>query len=77
MVPNNLIPFDLPGFEIDRVDAAPELVVVGLDRLLHHAEVLTITGASFRARSRSAILTGSASVSAEHTGNVMELVEKA
>ena len=53
----------------------PLLAVAGLDRLLHHAEVLTITGASFRARSRTAILTGSAPVSAEHTGNVMELVE--
>jgi DNA replication protein DnaC len=30
----------------------PLLAVAGLDRLLHHAEVITITGASFRAQAR-------------------------
>jgi DNA replication protein DnaC len=54
----------------------PLLGVAGLDRLLHHADVLTISGASFRARSRAAILTGSIPVSAEHTEPVMELVEE-
>lgn len=51
----------------------PLLGVAGLDRLLHHADVLTIPGASFRARSRAAILTD-LSVSAEHPEPVMELV---
>jgi len=54
----------------------PLLGVAGLDRLLHHADVLTISGASFRARSRAAILTGSIPVSAAHTEPVMELVEE-
>jgi DNA replication protein DnaC len=53
----------------------PLLAVAGLDRLLHHAEVLTITGASFRARSRAAILTSSVPVTTEPAAPVMELVE--
>lgn len=52
----------------------PLLGVAGLDRLLHHADVLAISGASFRARSRAAILTGSVPVSAEYAEPVMELV---
>jgi DNA replication protein DnaC len=52
----------------------PLLGVAGLDRLLHHADVLTIPGASFRARTRAAILTD-LPVSAEHPEPVMELVE--
>jgi len=52
----------------------PLLAVAGLDRLLHHAEVIPITGASFRAQSRHALVKGTVSV-VDCADPVMELVE--
>lgn len=52
----------------------PLLGIAGLDRLLHHAEVIPITGASFRAQSRHALVNGALTV-ADFPTQVMELEE--
>jgi DNA replication protein DnaC len=51
----------------------PLLGVAGLDRLLHHAEVIPITGASFRAQSRHALVHEALAL-ADFPTQVMELV---
>lgn len=53
----------------------PLLASAGLDRLLHHAEVLVITGASFRAQSRSPLLPDSVRTPVSAPTPVMELAE--
>ncbi len=52
----------------------PLLASAGLDRLLHHAEIIPITGASFRAQSRHALVNDAWAV-ADFPTQVMELVE--
>lgn len=47
LITSNLVPNEWPELVVD-----PLLASAGLDRLLHHAEVLVITGPSYRAGDR-------------------------